>query len=344
MTPEQIVLRFVESIGHRDEVRAYLELFRSGEPERFAILDVDGELDGPDAAALAADLSYLIALGLSPVLWRRSDLELGALAALPIERAATADRVRELARDHRLALVTSADIAEWAAALSTRKVILLGGPLRAAGGSNVPMVDCATELGTLELAAGHEARLERAARIVFAVPQPITVALTSAVDLLRELFTVRGAGTLVRRGAAIARADRVADPAAIKTLLDEAFGKRVRAELFERTFAAVYTAGDYAGAALVEADEPAAYLSKFAVGMAARGEGVGRDLWRRLVADFPRLYWRARPENPITGWYLRKSDGFFRAGRWNVFWIGLEPREIAAAIDRALTRGADFEL
>lgn len=357
MTPEQIVLRFVESIGDRAEARAYLELFRSGEPERFALIDGGAVFrgGGPEAKALAADLSYLVALGLSPVLWGEAPPEVEA------GPAAGAAEVRELAHQHRLSLVGGADVATWAARLGSRKVILLDGPLRARRGSIVPMIDCASELDAIELAPGHAARLARAAAIVNAVPHPITVALTSAVDLLRELFTVRGAGTLVRRGAAIERHQTIADRAAMAALLDDAFAKTVRAELFERRFEAVYIAGDHTGAALVEPDRPAPYLSKFAVGLAARGEGIGRDLWRRLVADFPRLFWRARPTNPITGWYLSKSDGFYRAssgpaGRgseppagpnnndWNVFWIGLDPREIAAAIDRATDRGADFEL
>jgi acetylglutamate kinase len=344
VTPEQIVLRFVESIGGSDEARAYLELFRSGEPERFALIDASGDLAGPEALALSADLSYLIALGLSPVLWCEPGATSESLAGLPIDDVSTAEKVRAAASGRRLARVSSDDIASWANALATRKVILLGGPLRDPVGAVIPMVDCATELGTVEVAAGHRPRLDRAAAIVASTSQPIAVALTSAVDLLRELFTVRGAGTLVRRGAAIERRTSIADRAAMSSLLENAFAKRVRPELFERRFSAVYIAGDHAGAALIEPDVPAPYLSKFAVGMAARGEGIGRDLWRRLVADFSRLYWRARPANPITGWYLRKSDGFCRAGEWNVFWIGLEPHEIAAAIARATERSPDFAL
>lgn len=349
MTPEQIVLRFIESIGDRAEARAYLELFRSGEPERFALIDVGRSVRGPEAQTLSADLSYLIALGLSPVLFRKAGPPL--LGDLAIAEATSAEQVRELAHQHRLAYVTSDSIDTWATRLATRKVILLDGALRAASGELIPMVDCTTELDSLELARGHDVRLARAAAIIAKVPHKITVALTYAVDLLRELFTVRGAGTLVRRGAEIERSATIEDRAAMAGLLGEAFGKEVKTSLFERAFAAIYIAGDHDGAALVEPDRPAPYLSKFAVGMEARGEGIGRDLWRRLVADHPRMFWRARPTNPITGWYIGKADGFHRArgpgGRdndWNVFWIGLAPADIPAAIARALDRRADFEL
>ena len=338
MTPEQIVLRFVESIGEPTEARAYLELFRSGAPERFALIDPRGALEGPEARALVADLSYLIALGLSPVLWG------AAPDGLKVTDATTAEEVSALAHEHELAVVRSGDLGDWAARLSSRKIIALDGPLRSPAGAIVPMVDSASEIETVELAAGHRERLRRAADLIEATQHPMTVALTSAVDLLRELFTVRGAGTLVRRGAAIEKATSVSDGAAMTALLEDAFARLVRPGLLHRQFAAIYIANDHAGAALIEPEEPAPYLSKFAVGLAARGEGIGRDLWRRLVADFPRLFWRARPANPITGWYLRQADGFFRADRWNVFWIGLEPDEIPEAIARATDRGSDFEL
>lgn len=349
MTPEQIVLRFVESIagggGDPAEVRLYLELFRSGEPHRFAIVDIDG-LEDPQRAALAADLGYLVALGLSPVLWssRPGAVDLGDL---PVERAAGAAEAAALAGSGRLAVVGERSIDAWAAELATRKVVLLGGGLRTAAGGTISMVDCTTELEPLVaagLARGGAARLRRAAAIIDAVPQPITVALTSAVDLLRELFTVGGAGTLVRRGAVIRRAAEVSDRAAMAALLSGAFGRPVRDDLFERPFAAVYVAGDHSGAALIESARPAPYLSKFAVGLAARGEGIGRDLWRRVRADFPRLHWRARVDNPIGRWYAHQADGFHRAAPWNVYWIGLEPGEIAAAIDGAISRRADFDL
>lgn len=349
MTPEQIVLRFVESIGDPAEVRLYLELFRSGEPQRFAIVDVDRGLDGPQRAALVADLGYLVALGLSPVLWssQAGEALAGSLDGLPVELASDAAGVAEIAGSHRLALVGGRSIAAWAAELASRKVILLGGGLRAAGGAAISMIDRTTEIESLEaagLAPGHAARLRRAAAIIDQVPQPITVALTSAVDLLRELFTVGGAGTLVRRGAAIRCAGEVGDRPAMAALLEEAFGRPVSPALFERRFAAVYVAGDHTGAALIESAEPAPYLSKFAVGLAARGEGVGRDLWRRIRADFPRLHWRARAANPITRWYVHQAHGFHRCGPWNVFWIGLEAGEIAAAIEGATARAPDFDL
>ena len=90
----------------------------------------------------------------------------------------------------------------------------------------------------------------------------------------------------------------------------------------------------------------APYLSKFAVGIVSRGEGVGRDLWRAMHADFPRLFWRSRADNPITSWYRENCDGMARfqlAGEtWWALWRGLAPIEIPLAIEYCQASPPDF--
>jgi hypothetical protein len=68
---------------------------------------------------------------------------------------------------------------------------------------------------------------------------------------------------------------------------------------------------------------PVAYLDKFAVTNEAQGEGIGGSLWQRLARDVPRLYWRARLDNPINPWYFQRADGSYSRGNWTVFWTGL---------------------
>ena len=110
-----------------------------------------------------------------------------------------------------------------------------------------------------------------------------------------------------------------------------------------RPLRAVYVADDYRGAAIVTDTALAPYLSKFAVTLEARGEGVGRDLWRVMQAELPRLYWRSRAGNPITGWYREQCDGMQRAGDWVVLWRGLDPGELPAAIAHCAALPPDFE-
>ena len=173
----------------------------------------------------------------------------------------------------------------------------------------------------------------------------MTVAVTSPLELLRELFTVRGAGTLIRRGAAVTRHDDYAaiDLDRLTTLIETSFGRRLDPAFWRRPVERVYIAGDYRGAAIVTPTDEGPYLSKLAVDAPARGEGIGRDLWRALTRDVPTFYWRARGENPIASWYLEQCDGMARIDSWRVYWRGLDPARIPAAIAAALAAPLDLD-
>lgn len=190
----------------------------------------------------------------------------------------------------------------------------------------------------------HRALLDQSRRIIDTADHPITVAITSPLELLRELFTVRGAGTMIRRGAVVTQFDAfdAANPARLSAVMESAFGARPPAEFFSRAIAGVYVAGDYAGAAIVTASELGPYLSKFAVDRRAQGEGIGSDLWRAIATDCPTLFWRSRGDNPITAWYEQQCEGMLRTDGWHVFWRGLEPAQIPRAIELALAAPDDF--
>ncbi|MBT8491444.1 MAG: acetylglutamate kinase, partial [Deltaproteobacteria bacterium] len=126
-------------------------------------------------------------------------------------------------------------------------------------------------------------------------------------------------------------------------LIERAFDKPAATDLFDRPIAALYLERDYRSAALVSPAPMGSYLSKFAVDVAARGEGLGRDLWAALTADNPRLVWRSRPANPIEPWYRQVCDGMSKSRDWHVFWRGLEAAELQAAVEFALAAPRDFE-
>jgi acetylglutamate kinase len=173
----------------------------------------------------------------------------------------------------------------------------------------------------------------------------LLVSIASPLNLLKELFTVKGAGTLVKAGAAIDRLDSYAavDVERIRGLLESSFGKRLDAAFFERPPLDVYVESSYRGVAILHPCGIAPFLSKFAVEPVAQGEGIGQDLWHALLRDHPAVFWRARPDNPIVGWYISLSDGMQRTPRWLVFWRGIDPPRIADVIAEAIARPADFD-
>jgi hypothetical protein len=365
--PSQLVSRFLASVGRPAEAQLYLSLFRAERRESFALIAVDSDVAGVAADALAVDLEFLSQLGLSPILAFDSAEQAAAMAAWLgpgpahiVEPGAAA----HLASQGGIALVPLVEaghdpdrrerteqLRRMVAALGTRKVVLLGadGALVRSSGEPLSIVDVTAEWDELTapgaLPPPHAATLQLARALIDAVPHAMTVAVTSPLDLLRELFTVRGAGTLVRRGAIVTVHEGLADLDRVRLggLVETAFGRRLRASFWDRQFERAYLAGDYRGAALVAPTAEGPYLSKLAVGAPARGEGVGRDLWRVLCRDYPALFWRSRPDNPIVPWYQEQCHGMVKAGPWHVYWRGLEVERIAAAIEAALAAPPDFE-
>jgi acetylglutamate kinase len=259
---------------------------------------------------------------------------------------------------------------EWlrdlAASLETRKIVIvrrrggLGPRTRASltlgpghdlssHDSGISVINLTTDYDALMASGLLEIEEDRTLltrlRALLAGTHHQTVAsVTSPFNVLRELFTEKGAGTLIKRGTRIARHDSYStvDRPRLKGLLESSFRRKLLATFFERPPASVYVEESYRGAAIVEASPIASFLTKFAVDRVAQGEGMGRDLWQALLRDHSSLYWRAHPENHIAGWYTTLADGMMRLPEWNVYWRGVDPEHIPALIRDARTRAQDF--
>jgi len=393
MTPQELVLRFLTSVGRPAEAQQYLELFRGArsaadaeEPGAFAIIHVSEPVLDHALDALVVDLRYLAELDLLPVLTfgavsgaRAQKSAQRVAAALPPQvraQVTAASQVAQALRDDCLPLVpliasrgnggtggngggeVEADrrfdaLAELVAALGAKKLVFLGrrSGLQPRGGRVVSMIDLTTEAATIgpTLPEPQAALLRQIARVIDAVPHPMTVSVTSPLDLLRELFTVKGAGTLVRRGCVVEAFSHwhELDRPRLISLVEEAFGKPLVSDFGSRPFLRAYVADDYRGAAIVTQTPLGPYLSKFAVTTVARGEGVGRDLWRHLTGELPQLFWRSRADNPITSWYREQCDGLQRitvqGQAWVVLWRGLSAEQLAAAIQYCQAAPPDFD-
>jgi bifunctional N-acetylglutamate synthase/kinase len=375
MEPADVVLRFLESMGRRSEAEFYLALFRAEAKERFAAIVVDANVARHATEAVVLDLRFLAGLGLTPVVTLglfeptdavehgsriRRKLEKGGVPARLVDTidaadAAAACRAGVIPVLPVSAVASTADdrftrLGGVLTALGTRKLIFLHRPgaLRRRG-ELVPLVNLTTEYdafaGSKELSRKQRAMLAQTRRLIFeTVPHKLVVSITSPLDLLRELFTVKGAGTLLRRGAVIdvrAGFDGI-DLTRLRALLASSFGRPPRDEFFTRAAPRIYLEEGYRGAAIVFDTPLGAYLSKFAVDREAQGEGMGRDLWERISADHPVIFWRARSDNPISAWYAKLCDGFARFPEWHVFWKGLRPEQIAPAIEHALAQPVDI--
>lgn len=379
LAPQEVVLRFLESTGRPSEARLYLELFRARPREQFAAIAVDANVMADAEDAVLQDLRFLAALDLFPVVvlgalrpaealvhakGLRRHLEAEGVPAemLRARRRGLAARVTACARSGAVPVVAFDPAGEEEPALrldrvgallrelGTPKLLFLHRPggLRQ-GGALVPIVNLAADvpglLGSGELSRKESLILEGARRLCeAAAPQPFTVAVTSPLNLLRELFTVKGAGTLLRRGARVFRHDgwEGVDVARLRDLLASSFGRPPAEAFFARTPRRVLLEEGYRGCVILEETPLGAYLTKFAVSAEAQGEGIARDLWEAAVAETPVVFWRARRTNPIGEWYARLCDGLLRVPDWTVYWKGLAPASIPAAVDWALSRPVDI--
>ena len=227
-----------------------------------------------------------------------------------------------------------------AARLGTRKVIFLSpsvGPGARGDAAHLVTSTCrSTTIGCWaakgQLARRHYTLLRQVRDLLDEVPQRVSVAVVSPLALLRELFTVSGAGTMIRKGSTH-RAPQHASTASIASGCAALLGVGLRQAAEGR---GAWSAG-WSGSTSRRTTwarrccRPAPigpYLSKFAVERTAQGEGIGGDLWSVIVRDYPSVFWRARPDNPITPWYAKQCDGLHRFPEWHVFWKGLPPERV----------------
>jgi acetylglutamate kinase len=376
------ILRFMESIGHRSEAEFYLALFRAEKKESFANLVIEASVLRDAAEAVVLDLRFLAGLGLTPVvsLGLTSAGKAGAEQAerlmRRLERAAvpcsvnTADEpslVRTITEHARAGVIpivaftngdASDEVARWDAlgelsdGLKTRKLIFVsrrGGLRLRQSETELPIINLATDYEGLVakrlLSPRRLSFLQQSRRLLFErTTHRMFVAVTSSLLLLRELFTIRGAGTLIKRGSSILVKHGLAeiDAERLSALLTSSFGRELEPTFFDHEIARAYVEEGYHGVALVRETPLGGYLCKLAVDREAQGEGLGRDLWQLVIGDYPTLFWRTRNDNPILPFYLQECDGMARTEKWHIFWKGLAAERIPEAIATALVQPVDF--
>jgi len=176
--------------------------------------------------------------------------------------------------------------------------------------------------------SGMRLKLQQINEMLQRLPDDTSVSITSAAHLTRELFTYRGAGTLVRKGEAI---NVFKEPDAetlskVNELIEHSFKRKLRSDWFENLNEPLILLSETgrAAAVMTAGVDGIPYLDKFTVTSEAQGEGLGAAIWQVVRARYPALYWRSRNTNPITPWYFQQADSSNRSGHWVVFTIGID--------------------
>jgi acetylglutamate kinase len=294
----------------------------------------DDPLRGRITTIDSSELEILVAAGRVPVIAARAEGPSGRQLSVGAEDASVA-----LAR-----------------VLAPRKLIVLtpAGGIVDADGNVLSAINLEEDgdrlLSDPSLSPSERRRLTTLKELLDVLPQECSVSLTHPDQLARELFTHRGAGTLVRRGERVARYESFADVdrQELRNLLERCFGKKLAHDYFERNVCdQIYVTEGYRATAILT--RPAAvpnvpYLDKLAVTDKAQGEGLGSSLWRRMRRDNPRLFWRARRDNAARRWYFEQAHGSFKGDDWIVFWCGLRDHDdIKRCIEAAISLPPTFD-
>jgi len=175
--------------------------------------------------------------------------------------------------------------------------------------------------------AGMLAKLSELRTLLKDMPGTV-VEICSPENLLRELFTVAGSGTLLRYGGnfAFKRSFRDVGVKRARRLLEDSFGKALSPDYFRGMVDLVILEKEYSCIAIVKRVRRVPYLDKFAVSQSAQGNGLGKALWHLLRGRYPSLIWRSSIRNPVNEWYFKNCDGAQKRGDWIVFWYGLDAR------------------
>ncbi|MFH1357496.1 MAG: GNAT family N-acetyltransferase [bacterium] len=372
--PQDLVLRFMHSVGHKKDAAFYLNLFTKTKPENFAIIVLEEDILRDDLDAIIFEIRYLMRLPLYPVVLIRSaddvieNLEIDsyfrkAKIAFNIlsdshDNQEKLNFIKDKIKRRELPLLHSSpkvniveELTSLAHTLRTGKVLFLrrsGGIVNQETGLPLNLINLQFEkdslLTTNVINIQDALFLSTCDEIIRSCDHKIHVSIVSPNNLLRELFTVKGAGSLIQLGSKIISDKKIPelDPRSLQKLIENSFEQKTNPSFFQSSFDHIYLEENYMGAALLREHDDMTYLSTFAVGTEARGLGIGRDLWQHITKNHSRLFWRSRPDMFITHWYTKQCDGMHRTKDWTVFWKGLDPEEVSKAISYAIKQKDDF--
>jgi len=194
--------------------------------------------------------------------------------------------------------------------------------------------------------SGMRLKLAEIKRLLDDTPLSTSVSITTPSGLVKELFTHGGSGTLVRKGELIGveKDKRAIDEGQVIKLVEEAFGRTLHDGWWHALdLDTAYLSESMRAGALVARIDDFAYLDKFAILEDARGEGLARTVWARLIADNPVLYWRSRTDNGFNSFYVEEADGSVKRGPWTIFWKGeTDFGRVEAVVERIAGMSASF--
>ncbi|MCB1174676.1 MAG: hypothetical protein KDK39_13995, partial [Leptospiraceae bacterium] len=317
---DQTIRLMLDSLGRSEEYEFYLRKFKNVTSNCLAVIVPDENSLRFQGDALFFSLHFLKRLELFPALAlagphalrmaRRlqerdheaclaSAIIIDSSSVADVDRSALDDYVNQCTAGHRLPLcvLPNLGVPELVLTLSpllSPRIHLLraNGGLRDRSNQTVQYFKTPFALDSLRPADGAVAAL---ARDLIQAQGRLHISITAAPNLLKEIFTIKGAGTIVRHGSQIQVSSGLqVDMIRLRQLLETSFRRTPKNTFQIEPTAILYHDIEYRGAILLEKLDFGYYLSKFAVGPQARGEGIGMELWDVMLETTSQIAWRSR--------------------------------------------------
>jgi acetylglutamate kinase len=177
------------------------------------------------------------------------------------------------------------------------------------------------------LHSGMKLKIQQIYQLLKPMPRKLSVSITSASELAKELFTHQGKGTFVSMGEHIHNHYVMgkAVELQLKSLLESTFKRKLKNDFIKSIDmkSLIISESGQAAALITKGQNGMAYLNKFAVTPLAQGQGLGKSVWQQLLLIYPKIYWRSRLDNPINTWYSKQADCSYKKDGWMVFSCGM---------------------
>ena len=177
------------------------------------------------------------------------------------------------------------------------------------------------------LHSGMKLKIQQIYQLLKPMPRKLSVSITAASELGKELFTHKGKGTFICMGENINHHQLIGSAVKLKliSLLENTFGKKLKQDFFDEIeLKSIFISESGQAVALVtQGHDGKAYLNKFAVTPQAQGQGLGKAIWQHMLSVYPQIYWRSRSTNKINMWYYKQADCSYKKDDWIVFSCGM---------------------
>ncbi|CAG8513537.1 4964_t:CDS:10 [Ambispora gerdemannii] len=186
---------------------------------------------------------------------------------------------------------------------------------------------------------GTRLKIKEIKELLDHLPRTSSVAITSAGELHKELFTDSGSGTLVRRGYRLFKHKSIneLDQKKLHDLLQldpiiasgssDASSYSSYLELSKKPYT-IYNDEPVEVLAIISESQnnPSGVpvLDKFVATKNGVLNNVTDNVWTMIRTDYPRLSWTVSAHDENLAWHFNKSEGSYKSGDKTIFWYGID--------------------